>query len=60
MPLTAFVNGASQLVSGGRVGSFIAVLVVLLVWALIGGALLLSRSRGGGARQPGRVDLGPV
>ena len=42
MPLTAFVNGASQLVSGGQVGSYVAVVVVLLVWALIGYALLVS------------------
>jgi putative membrane protein len=32
MPLTAYVNGASQLASGGSVGSLAGVVVVLLVW----------------------------
>src|SRR5262249_42762022 len=40
MPLTAFVNGASQLVSGGHVASYVAVVAVLLAWSLVSGALL--------------------
>ena len=34
LPLTAFTNAASQLVSGGDVGSLLAVVVVLLLWGL--------------------------
>ena len=62
MPLTAFVNGASQLVSGGQVASYVAVVVVLLVWALIGYALLVSavkQRRMLDPPQPGRVALSP-
>ncbi len=33
LPLTAYVNGVSQLVSGGSVGSLAGVVTVLLVWA---------------------------
>jgi putative membrane protein len=36
LPLTAYVDGASQLVSGGQAGSPVAALVVLLVWGLAG------------------------
>ncbi len=36
LPLTAYVNGASQLVSGGDVGSTFATVLVLLVWGLAG------------------------
>ena len=32
LPLTAFVDGASQLVSGGRAASYVAVVVVLVAW----------------------------
>lgn len=35
LPLTAYVDGTSQLVSGGHAGSPVAVLVVLLVWGLL-------------------------
>jgi putative membrane protein len=34
LPLTAYVNGASQLVSGGGIGSTFGVVLVLLVWGL--------------------------
>ncbi len=34
LPLTMYVNGASQLISGGQVESPIATLAVLLVWGL--------------------------
>lgn len=34
LPLTAFVDGASQLVSGGSVGSLAGVVTVLVVWAV--------------------------
>ena len=34
LPLTAFTNAASQLVSGGDVGSLLAVVIVLVVWGL--------------------------
>lgn len=37
LPLTAYVDGASQLVSGGHAGSPVAALVVLLVWGLVAG-----------------------
>ena len=33
LPLTAFTNGTSQLVSGGDVGSLLSVVLVLAVWA---------------------------
>ncbi len=38
LPLTAYVDGASQLLTGGSVGSRVADTLVLLVWA--GGAVL--------------------
>jgi putative membrane protein len=34
LPLTAYTNGSSQLVSGGDVGSLLGVVLVLLVWGL--------------------------
>ena len=34
LPLTAFTNGASQLASGGDVGSLAAVVTVLVAWAV--------------------------
>jgi len=34
LPLTAFTNAASQLVSGGDVGSLLAVVTVLVLWGL--------------------------
>jgi len=34
MPLTAYVNAASQLVSGGHVGSLGSVILVLVVWGI--------------------------
>lgn len=34
LPLTAYVNGASQLVSGGQVGSLTSVTMVLLGWSV--------------------------
>ena len=37
LPLTAFTNGASQLVSGGDVGSLTAVVTVLVVWGSAAG-----------------------
>lgn len=40
LPLTAFVNGASQLVSGGHAASLVAVVSVLTVWGA-GSALVL-------------------
>jgi putative membrane protein len=33
LPLTSYVNGASQLVSGGQAASLVEVVVVLVVWA---------------------------
>ena len=48
---------------GGHVGSFIAVVVLLLVWAVIGYALLVSavkKRRMLDPPQPGRVALSPV
>ncbi len=63
MPLTAFVNGASQLISGGQVGSLVAAVVVLVVWALVGCALLVSavkKARMLDPVEPGRVALSPA
>ena len=40
LPLTAFVNGASQQVSGGHTASLTAVVLVLLLWT-VGSALAL-------------------
>jgi putative membrane protein len=37
LPLTAYVDGASQLVSGGHAGSPVAALVMLLVWGVAAG-----------------------
>jgi putative membrane protein len=47
LPLPAYVNGASQLVTGGSVGSLAGVVTVLLLWGLgaSGVALLLVRRR---------------
>jgi putative membrane protein len=42
LPLTAYVNAASQLVSGGHVGSVVAATLVLLVWGAIAWAVMLS------------------
>jgi putative membrane protein len=41
LPLTAFTNAASQLVSGGDVGSLLAVVIVLVLWGLAACAVLL-------------------
>jgi putative membrane protein len=41
LPLTVFVNGASQLVSGGHVASLVAVAVVLALWAAVACAALM-------------------
>ena len=41
LPLTAFTNAASQLVSGGEVGSLLAVVVVLVLWGLVACALMV-------------------
>jgi len=41
LPLTAFTNAASQLVSGGNVGSILAVVVVLIAWSLGACALMV-------------------
>jgi putative membrane protein len=62
LPLTAFVNGASQLVSGGHVASYVAVVAVLLAWSLVSCALLLSsvkRRRLADPVRPQRVALSP-
>ncbi len=47
LPLPAYVNGLSQLVSGGSVGSLTRAVTVLLVWAVGAGlaALLVVRQR---------------
>jgi putative membrane protein len=48
LPLTAYVDAASQLVSGGQAGSPVAGLVVLVIWglaAIIGSLLAVSRRR---------------
>jgi hypothetical protein len=49
MPLTAYTNGASQLVSGGHVASYVGVVVVLAVWTAGAFALMVTvvrRARG--------------
>jgi putative membrane protein len=47
LPLTAYVDGASRLVSGGQVGSLTGVATVLLVWGAAAGlgAVLVVRRR---------------
>jgi putative membrane protein len=47
MPLTAYVDGASRLVSGGEVGSLVGVVVVLLTWGAVAAlaAVLVVRRR---------------
>ena len=42
LPLTAFVNGTSQLVVGGHAASYVAVVVVLVVWAVGAAAALIA------------------
>ena len=42
LPLTAFTNAASQLVSGGDVGSLLAAVVVLVAWSLGACALIVA------------------
>jgi putative membrane protein len=63
MPLTAFVNGASQLVSGGHVASYVAVVAVLVAWALVGWAALLAavkRRRAADPLPPASLTLAPT
>ena len=47
LPLTAFTNGTSQLVSGGDVGSLLSVVLVLAVWAAgaFGATVMLVKRR---------------
>jgi putative membrane protein len=47
MPLTAYVNGMSQLVSGGSVGSLAGVVTVMVVWSSASwlGAVMVVRRR---------------
>jgi putative membrane protein len=58
LPLPAYVNGASQLVTGGSVGSLAGFVAVLLCWALGASlvALLLVRRRR--VTKPPRADPG--
>jgi len=42
LPLTAFTNAASQLVSGGDVGSLLEVVLVLALWALAACAAIVT------------------
>ncbi len=58
LPLTAFVNGASQLVSGGHAVSLVDVAVVLVLWAAASAFALLSavkRRRRGAVPARGQV-----
>ena len=41
LPLTAYTNAASQLVSGGHIGSLVAVVLLLVVWSLGACALMV-------------------
>ena len=41
LPLTAYTNAASQLVSGGQIGSLVAVVLLLIVWGLGACALMV-------------------
>ena len=41
LPLTAYTNAASQLVSGGHIGSLVAVVLLLIVWSLGACALMV-------------------
>ena len=63
LPLTAFVNGASQLVSGGHVASYVAVVTVLLVWGVASWVALVSAvkwQRMQDTMAPARVVLSPA
>lgn len=42
LPMTAYVNVASQLVSGGRVGSLLGATLVLVLWGLFSWAVVLT------------------
>ncbi|MFC6148712.1 MULTISPECIES: YhgE/Pip domain-containing protein [Mumia] len=42
MPLSAFTNGATQLVAGGAVTSMVGVVAVLVLWALVAVAVAVS------------------
>ncbi|MGO4257887.1 hypothetical protein, partial [Marmoricola sp. RAF53] len=57
MPLTAYVNAASQLASGGRVGSPAAVAFLLVVWALVAFALSVRSVRRRRVRRVGAPVL---
>ena len=41
LPLTAYVNGASQAASGGEVWSVVATVTILLAWSLVAGLVSL-------------------
>lgn len=63
LPLTVFVNGASQLVSGGEVASYLAVVAVLAGWALVAWFALVSgikHRRMQDVEPPAVVVLGPA
>ncbi len=62
MPLTAYTNGASQLVSGGHVASYVGVVVVLAVWTAGAFALMVTvvRRARGTHTVSGRVELAPA
>ena len=63
LPLTAFVNGASQLVSGGHVASYVAVVTVLVVWGVASWVALVSAvkwQRMQDTMAPARVVLSPA
>jgi putative membrane protein len=60
LPLTAYVNGASQLVSGGHAASLVEVVLVLVLWAGVSTLGLVSgvkRGRRRVATTPGQVAL---
>ncbi len=60
LPLTAYVNGASQLVSGGDVGSTFAVVLVLLVWGLAGFGVTISLVKRHRMRRPASTAVPEV
>ena len=63
LPLTAFVNGASQLASGGHVASYVAVVTVLVVWGVASWVALVSAAkwqRMQDTMAPARVVLSPA
>jgi putative membrane protein len=58
LPLTAYTNAASQLVSGGHIGSLVAVVLLLVVWGLGACALMVVSVKRQRLRRPSFTPAG--